>query len=82
MTCIMDVSREEFDQYVIQAIDAIDPRFRGYLNEVPVVVEDLPDKKLLEKLPYRDPRRILGVFQGVPLALHRAGRPVTNRIIL
>lgn len=78
----MDISREEFDQYVIQAIDSIAPQFRGYLNEVPVIVDDLPDKSILERLPHHDARLVLGIFQGVPLALHQAGRSVTNRIIL
>ena len=35
----MEICEEEFEQYVREAIDSIDPQFRRYLDEVPVIVE-------------------------------------------
>lgn len=50
---------EEFDAIVTEALDAIPPRFRPYLDQVAIVVEDYPST------PLDDPF-LLGLYDGVP----------------
>jgi predicted Zn-dependent protease with MMP-like domain len=45
-----DEERQRFDQLVEQAIEALPPRVRELLDEVPVVVLDEPDTDLLKDL--------------------------------
>lgn len=63
----MHVSNDQFDRYVRQAIDAFDPRFRPYLDEVPVIVENLPSPQLLQTINLPKGHTLLGLFQGQPL---------------
>jgi len=79
----MNITREEFDDYVQQAIESIDPAFGPYLDEVPVIVEDNPDDVVCRDTKLDDPHCLLGVFRGLPLnkrSVHSAG--YTNQIIL
>ena len=63
----MSITEKEFEQYVHDAIDSIDPQFRQYLYEVPVIVEDLPDESTVQRLNLPDRYTLLGLFHGVPL---------------
>ena len=63
----MSITEKEFEQYVHDAIDSIDPQFRQYLDEVPVIVEDLPDESTVQRLNLPDRYTLLGLFHGVPL---------------
>jgi len=79
----MESSEEEFDQFVREAIDSIDPQFRRYLDEVPVIVEDLPDESTVQRLNLPDRYSLLGLFHGVPLnrrSVHGISGP--NQIVL
>ena len=68
----MKLSNVEFDRLVRTAIDSIDPEFRPYFNEVPVVVEDLPDDVVCRETHLKDRRTLLGLLRGIPLT--RQGR--------
>ena len=63
----MKITDEEFELYVEEAIDSIDPAFRGYLEEVPVIVDDYPDKQTVQRMQLPDRYCLLGLFHGVPL---------------
>jgi len=63
----MKSTEEEFDRFVREAIDSIDPQFRRYLDEVPVIVENLPDESVVQRLNLPDRYSLLGLFHGVPL---------------
>lgn len=79
----MEINEEEFDWYVRQAMDSIDPQFRRYLDEIPVIVEDLPDESAVQRLNLPDQYSLLGLFHGVPLnrrSVHAPDGP--NRIVL
>lgn len=79
----MNISREEFDYYVCQAIESIDPQFRIYLNEVPVIVEDLPDDVVCQRMKLHDRDLLLGLFRGVPLNKQSvAASGIINQIVL
>ena len=77
----MNVSRDEFDGYVQQAMEGIDPAFRGYLTEGPVVVEDKPVEELWRRMGLKEGRHLLGLFQGVPLRVHQAGGEADGGLI-
>lgn len=63
----MEVSIEEFDNFVQLAIESIDPQFRVYLAEVPVIVEEMPGEQICRRMGIAGQNRLLGLFQGVPL---------------
>lgn len=55
---VVDVSREEFEGLVAEALDLIPPELTGLLDNVVVVVED--------DAPADDPE-LLGLYSGIPL---------------
>ena len=56
--CVVDVSREEFEGLVAEALDLIPSELTGLLDNVVVVVED--------DAPADDPE-LLGLYSGIPL---------------
>ncbi len=58
----------EFRRRLEAAVNGLDDRFRPHLDEVTLLVEDLPSDALLsEEDPPLDPEQLLGLFVGVPL---------------
>jgi len=78
----MELPRDEFDKYVEKAIDLIEPIFRVYLDEIPVVVEDVPSKEICRRLGMPDQGHLLGLFQGISLIRQVNGRGGVNQITL
>ncbi|HMN40956.1 MAG TPA: metallopeptidase family protein [Phycisphaerales bacterium] len=69
-----DAERERFDALVQDAIDALPPRIRALLDEVPVVVLDEPTKRMIADLtaegtiePGADPTELCGLHSGVAI---------------
>ena len=61
------LSREAFDETVVRAGAMLPEEFRARLDEVPVVVEDLPSEAvLIDEVPPLDPE-LLGLFVGTAL---------------
>ncbi len=61
------LDREEFDLIVRKAVALLPAYFRDYLDNVPVLVDDLPAEDLLFAAdPILDPE-LFGMFSGVPL---------------
>lgn len=59
---------DEFGRHLEAARAALDEPFRGHLERVGLIVDDLPDEALLrEDDPPLDPEGLLGLFVGVPL---------------
>jgi predicted Zn-dependent protease with MMP-like domain len=54
---VIDVSRDEFEELVGEALDTIPPELADVMQNVVVLVEDFPP----------DGRRLLGLYHGVPL---------------
>lgn len=63
----MDTSINEFDQLVVEAIESIAFEFRKHLSDVPVIVEQLPNEEICQKLHLKSKYHLLGLFQGVPI---------------
>lgn len=63
-------SSQEFEQQLEVARETLDEKFRRQLDQVTILVEDLPSVALLtEESPPLDPEHLLGLFSGVPLSL-------------
>lgn len=63
----MRLSDEEFEDVIEQAMASIPEGFKHYLEEIVVDVEDMPDEATCRSLKLRDPRSLLGLYQGTPL---------------
>lgn len=65
------VSRDQFEQLVVRALDGLPEDFARLLDNIAVVVEDEPSDELLAEMGFDvdDPDRdeLLGLYQGVPL---------------
>ncbi|HEV8198594.1 MAG TPA: metallopeptidase family protein [Candidatus Polarisedimenticolia bacterium] len=59
------MDRERFELLVAEAIDSLPDDFRQKMNNVAVVVEDLPSPR--EERRFARGRLLLGLYQGQPL---------------
>lgn len=66
-----------FDQLVLDAIRELPQNIKNRLSNVSIVVEDRPNTYILEKLKLKPNRRLLGVFQGIPLNKKSVWHPST-----
>ena len=64
------MDRERFEQLVAEAIDSLPDDFRQKMNNVAVVVEDLPSPR--EERRFARGRLLLGLYQGQPLTRRSA----------
>jgi predicted Zn-dependent protease with MMP-like domain len=58
--------RKRFDALLEEVIASLPPRVRRLLDEMPVVVEDVPDKGILEDMGEEDELGLLGLHEGTP----------------
>jgi len=58
--------REEFEALVARAINKLPPEFQRKLDNVAIVVENLPTPRQLRQARLRHPGQLLGLYQGVP----------------
>jgi predicted Zn-dependent protease with MMP-like domain len=63
----MNISDEEFEEVVQEAIESIPEGFNRYLQDIAVDIEDMPDEPTCRELRLRDPRSLLGLYRGTPL---------------
>ena len=84
----MRMDEETFAEIVEEALDSIPDGFRGYLRDVAVDIEDMPDEATCEDMNISDPRELLVLYHGTPLTerhvdeplpLSRADRHLTSR---
>ena len=59
------MERERFEQLVAEAIDSLPDDFRRKMDNVAVVVEDLPSPR--DERRFARGRLLLGLYQGQPL---------------
>lgn len=60
-------TRVAFERLVAQALEDIPEPFSTRLENVAVVVEDRPSRKLLERLGMHPGETLLGLYDGIPL---------------
>jgi len=76
------VTDEAFEQAVSDALDNLPRSVREYIADVPVLVEDFPDRHLVEV--ERVSPQILGIFVGVPRTEAQATEqvPSLDRVVI
>jgi predicted Zn-dependent protease with MMP-like domain len=68
------MTRAEFTDLVLEAVDALPEEFLQRLENVEIVIEDEPDPDLLRSLGMDSHRETLfGLYQGIPLHLRGSG---------
>lgn len=67
------MTREEFEEQVVEALELVPDEFRGYLEEVAVIVEDWPSAEHRRRLRLRPNQTLFGLYEGVPLTERRWG---------
>jgi predicted Zn-dependent protease with MMP-like domain len=60
----MDISREQFENIVNEAIDSLPPKFQERMHNVAILVEDFPTRQQLGKLGYKNEYSLLGIYEG------------------
>ena len=61
------MTRERFQQLVLEAVTLIPRRFRREIKNLALVVEDEPDEALLDEMEIEPPDSLYGLYQGTPL---------------
>ncbi len=61
------MSREEFEQLVAEAFDALPEAFTSRLDNVAIVVEEWADRGTLRRAGLHHPAELMGLYHGVPL---------------
>jgi predicted Zn-dependent protease with MMP-like domain len=61
---MFELNDEEFKEVVAKAVESLPEEFKSKLDNVDVVVEDLPPAEFASRLPRG--RILLGLYQGIP----------------
>ncbi|MEW6511905.1 MAG: metallopeptidase family protein [Bacteroidota bacterium] len=61
------MERDEFERIAEATFDALPQAFRGAIDNVRIVVEDVPDEQHARLRGYRPGTLLLGLYEGVPL---------------
>lgn len=61
------MTRQVFQRYVDEALATIPSKFREALQNIAIVVEDVPTPDLLAEVGIEPPDTLLGLYQGTPL---------------
>jgi predicted Zn-dependent protease with MMP-like domain len=80
----MELSRDDFQELVRQALEQVPESFRSHLENLSVDVEDMPDRTTCESVGLDDPRRLLGLYHGTPLTKRSVEQPFRypERVVL
>lgn len=62
----MKVTEEEFEELVKEAVNNLPEKFKKKMENIAVVIEDLPSQKLLMEMKIKSPYGLLGLYRGVP----------------
>lgn len=76
--------KDGFEELVRDAIDELPQQFRERLEDTIIVVEDMPDKTVVDKLSLPSNRVLSGLYQGVPLTRRSSlyGGVLPDKIII
>jgi predicted Zn-dependent protease with MMP-like domain len=69
----MQVSDEEFEQYMTEAIDSVPEPFGSRLENIAFIIEDYPSEQQRQQQRLGPHQTLLGLYEGVPLPM-RGGR--------
>jgi len=63
----MEIETEDFEELVREAVNTLPPKFKEKMENIAVVIEELPSGELLSEMKIKSPYGLLGLYQGVPL---------------
>jgi len=61
------LSREEFEQLVVEVLDRLPPDIAGYLDNVEVIVAWAPTPDQVRRAGLAPGHTLLGLYEGIPL---------------
>ena len=61
-----DISDEQFEEFVVEGMDAIPERFASEIDNVVIVLEDEPSPQQRRELGLRHHSYLFGLYQGIP----------------
>ncbi|MCW5896325.1 MAG: metallopeptidase family protein [Bacteroidetes bacterium] len=61
------LSIQEFEEVVQEMFDALPEQFRHNLDNVQIVVEEIPSQETTQKMRLRSPADLFGLYEGIPL---------------
>jgi predicted Zn-dependent protease with MMP-like domain len=59
--------RRRFDALLEQVLDELPPKWRDLLEQVPLVVEDRPSRRLAREMNVGTDEELCGLYSGIPL---------------
>ncbi len=62
----MRITEKEFEELVTEALSTLPEKFREKMENIAVVVEDYPSRKLLAEVKISSPYGLLGLYRGIP----------------
>jgi predicted Zn-dependent protease with MMP-like domain len=62
----MKVTLKEFEKLVEKAIDTLPKKFKEKMENIIVVIENLPSRELLIEMKVKSPYGLLGLYRGIP----------------
>jgi len=62
------MDRSEFERVAQEAFDALPQKFRETIENVHIVVEDIPDPSAMQRRGARPGTLLLGLYEGIPLS--------------
>lgn len=69
----IEITDNEFDQIISEALDKLPQEWIGRLNNVAIVYEDEPTPEQRRKLKLQCNETLLGLYEGIPLTKRTAG---------
>ena len=78
------MTKEEFEKLIQKAIESFPLKIKKLLDNVVVVVEDLPDDEITKKLNLPNKYALFGLYQGIPKTKRgvRYGNVLPDKITL
>ncbi|MBM2841289.1 MAG: hypothetical protein HW412_1817 [Bacteroidetes bacterium] len=64
---------EEFERVAQEVYDALPDGFKTKIENLRIIIEDLPDETVLTKTGVKSPYHLLGLYQGIPLNYRNTG---------
>ncbi|MCK5768024.1 MAG: metallopeptidase family protein [Candidatus Atribacteria bacterium] len=62
----MEVTEKEFEGLVEEAINTLPDKYKEKMENIVVVIEDLPSRELLVEMKIKSPYGLLGLYRGIP----------------
>jgi predicted Zn-dependent protease with MMP-like domain len=69
----MIMDRQKFEELAVRAVSKLPQEFQEKLENVDIVVEDVPSARQLRRLRLRQGNRLLGLYEGVPHTMRGQG---------